>query len=111
MWLFFPVPFEPLKLIVLYFVRPLQIPYLVRSIFLPWWFHAEGALCSASVWYSTVVTEHELCVLHRPLRGSTRREKSSGSQDCRTAAVAVPGRKDLSVGYFMRSGFRHFRLQ
>lgn len=64
---------------------------------------------SAAPVYSTVVTKHESCVLHRPLWGSTSREKSSGSQDCRAAAVAVPGRKDLSVGYFMRSGFRHFR--
>lgn len=84
-----PVPFEPLKLIGLYFVRPLQIPYLVRSVFLPWWFHAEGALCSTGVWYSTVVTKHVSCVLHRPPRGSTRRDNnSSGSQGCSSSGCA-----------------------
>lgn len=51
---------------------------------------------------------HVFCI---DLRGEAPGEIRTPREVRVAAAVAVPGRKDLSVGYFMRSGFRHFRLQ
>lgn len=83
-----------------------------RRVYLPWGFHAETALCSAGVLYR-IIMKHAPVLFCTDLCGETPGEMRKPQQVkvAESRSTDSARSKDFSVGYFVFSGFRHFRLQ